>query len=148
MTVVRGEIAVMLGVLGLPLGDDRILAAIALVGPEMKVEEFDWDEVQSMYYVFHPAGTDLLFEDKVLVSAMVRTQPDSADEAYGLYPRPHDLLEGLSPTATRAEVTARLGKPERTGPNFDRYAVNGHYLHFEFDTAGRAAKLTAMLEPI
>ncbi|MFG1791957.1 hypothetical protein [Nocardia sp. NPDC049149] len=148
MTVVRGEIAVMLEVLGLRQGDDRILAAIALVGPRMEIAEFDWDEVQSKYYVFHPAGTDLLFENDVLVSAMVRTQPDSADQAYGLYPRPHDLVEGLSPTATRTEVAALLGKPERSGPNFDRYAVNGHYLHFEFDAAGHAAKLTALLEPV
>lgn len=148
MTVVRGEIAVMLGVLGLRQGDDRILAAIALVGPVMTIEEFDWGDSRSKYYVFHRAGTDLLFEDEVLVSAMVRTQPDSQDEAYGRYPRPHELLEGLSPTATRAEATAMLGRPERSGPNFDRYAVNGHYLHFEFDAAGHTAKLTALLEPI
>ncbi|MFE9580955.1 hypothetical protein ACFYO1_31580 [Nocardia sp. NPDC006044] len=148
MTVVRGEIAVLLGVLGLRQGDNRILAAIALVGPVMTIEEFDWDETRSTYYVFHPAGTDLLFEDDVLVSAMVRTQPDNQDEAYGLYPRPHDLLEGLSPNATRAEAAAMLGTPERSGPNFDRYAVNDHYLHFEFDATGRTARLTALLEPI
>lgn len=148
MTVVRGEMAVMLEVLGLRQGDDRILAAIVLVGPKMTIEEFDWGEERSTYYVFHESGTDLLFEDEVLVSAMVRTQPDHDDEAYGLYPRPHDLLDGLSPTASRTEVTALLGKPERVGPNFDRYAVNGHYLHFEFDAAGRTAKLTALLEPV
>ncbi|WP_433664114.1 hypothetical protein ACQPW1_19485 [Nocardia sp. CA-128927] len=38
MTVVGGEIAALLEVLGLRLGDDRILAAIALVGPKMTVE--------------------------------------------------------------------------------------------------------------
>lgn len=148
MTTVRGEIAVMLGALGLRQGDDRILDAIALVGPKMEVEEFDWDEVKSTYFIFRPAGTDLLFENNVLVSAMVRTQPDTDDETYGLYPRPNGLVEGLSSTAARAEVSALLGKPERTGPNFDRYEANGHYLHFEFSGDGRTAKLSALLEPV
>jgi hypothetical protein len=148
MGIVRGEMAVMLGVLGLRKGDAGILDAIVLVGPSMKVEEFDWDGEQSTYYIFPSAGTELLFENDVLVSAIVRTQPDSADETYGLYPRPNDLVEGLSPTATRPEVAALLGEPERTGPNFDRYEVNGRYLHFEFDAAGHTAKLSALLEPV
>lgn len=148
MTIISGEMAVMLGVLGLRQGDSRILEAIALVGPTMKVDEFDWGEERSTYFIFHPAGTELLFENDVLVSAMVRTQPDSQDETHGVYPRPNDLVEGLSPTATRAEVAAMLGKPERTGPNFDRYEVNGHYLHFEFDAAGHTARLSALLEPV
>ncbi|CAM4483090.1 hypothetical protein NONI108955_33715 [Nocardia ninae] len=148
MSIVTGEMAAMLNVLGLRKGDNRILDVIVLVGPEMEVEDFDWGDVQSTYYLFRRAGTELLFEDEVLVSAMVRTQPDGEDETYGLYPRPGELLEGLSPTATRTEVAAALGKPERTGPNFDRYEINDHYLHFEFDAAGRVAKLSALLEPV
>jgi len=147
MATVAGEMAVVLGVLGLRQGDSRILDAIVLVGPAMEVEKFDDDE-RSTYFIFRPAGTDLLFENDVLVSAMVRTQPDSEDETYCLYPRPNDLVEGLSPTAARAEVAALLGKPERTGPNFDRYPVNGRYLHVEFDAAGHAARLTALLDPV
>lgn len=148
MTIVRGEMAVMLDVLGFPQGDDRILEVIALVGPTMEVEEFDWHEERSTYFIFRPAGTDLLFESDVLISAIVRTQPDNEDETYGPYPRPNDLVEGLSPTATRAEVAALLGKPERAGQNFDRYEVNGHYLHFEFDATGHTAKLSALLESV
>ncbi|MFI9402035.1 hypothetical protein [Nocardia sp. NPDC052316] len=148
MPIVTGEMAAMLNVLGLRQGDKRILDVIVLLGPEMEVEHADWGEVQSTYYLFRRAGTELLFEDELLVSAMVRTQPDSEDETYGLYPRPDNLLEGLSPNATRTEVTAVLGQPERTGPNFDRYEVNDHYLHFEFDAAGRIARLSALLEPV
>ncbi|MEJ3653829.1 hypothetical protein WEH80_12670 [Actinomycetes bacterium KLBMP 9759] len=148
MAIVAGEMAVMLTVLGLRKGDDRILDVIALVGPTMEVEEFDFDGERSTYYVFRPAGTDLLFEDDVLVSTMVRTQPDVQDDTYGVYPRPTGLVDGLSPTATRREVTALLGEPERSGANFDRYEVNGRYLHVEFDAAGRAARLTALLEAV
>ncbi|QBS39456.1 hypothetical protein [Nocardia sp. CS682] len=148
MSIVTGEVAAMLNVLGLRKGDNRILDVIVLLGPEMEVEDFDWGDVQSTYYLFRRAGTELLFEDEVLVSAIVRTLPDSADETYRPYPRPGALLEGLSPNATRSEVTALLGQPERAGPNFDRYEVNNRYLHFEFDPAGRVAKLSALLEPV
>jgi len=148
MTTVTGEMAVLLDVLGNRKGDSRILEAIVLVGPTMEVEEFDFGGEKSTYYIFKPAGTDLAFENDVLEMVMVRTQPDSQDETYGLYPRPAALVDGLSPTATRAEVTAFLGNPERVGPNFDRYEVNKHYLHFEFDSNSRVARLSALLEPI
>jgi hypothetical protein len=148
MATVTGEMAVMLGVLGLRQGDGRVLDVVVLVGPAMEVDEFDWDGERSTYFIFRPNGTELLFENDVLASVMVRTQPDGADPTYGLYPRPDELIDGLSATASRAEVAALLGEPERTGPNFDRYAVNGHYLHVEFDAGGRAAMLSALLDPV
>lgn len=138
----------MLDVLGYRQGDSRILAAIALVVPDVEVEEFDFDGEKSTHLVFKPAGAELIFEDDVLVSVTVRTQPDSQDGSYGPYPRPAALVDGLSPTATRAEVAALLGDPERVGPNFDRYEANKRYLHFEFDSNGRVARITTLLEPI
>lgn len=83
----------------------------------------------------------------VLEMVMVRTQPDSPDATYGRYPRPAALIEGLAATATRAEVAAFLGAPERVGPSFDRYEVNDRYLHFEFDSSSRVARVSALLEP-
>lgn len=148
MTTVTGEMAVMLDVLGYRQGDARILDAIALVGPTMEVTKYDFDGEKSTYFLFKPAGTDLVFENDVLEMVMVRTRPDSQDATYGLYPRPAALIDGLAPTATRAEVTAFLGNPERVGPSFDRYAVNNRYLHFEFGSNGRVAKVSALLEPI
>src|ERR1043165_1046468 len=120
MTTVTGEMATLLDVLGYRQGDSRILEAIALVGPDMAVENVDFDGEKSTYFIFKPAGTDLLFEKDTLVSVMVRTQSDEQDETYGLYPRPAALIEGLPATATRPEVTAFLGQPERVEPNFDR----------------------------
>jgi hypothetical protein len=148
MTTVSGEITVLLDVLGHRQGDSRILEAIVLVGPKMEVSEYDFDGEKSTYFVFKEAGTELLFEDDVLTSVMVRTQPDPEDETYGQYPRPDDLVQGLSATATREEVTAFLGSPERSGPSFDRYEVNNRYLHFEFGGNGRVARISALLEPV
>ena len=148
MVTVTGEMAVMLDVLGLPQGDSRILEAIALVGPGMEIEEFDWGSEKSTYFIFKPAGTDLLFEDGVLASAIVRMQPDAQDPGYGLYPRPEALIDGLAPTATRAEVEDLFGVPERTGPAFVRYEANERYLHVEFNSDGRIGKLSALLEAV
>lgn len=148
MVTVTGEMAVMLDVLGLRQGDSRILEAIALVGPEMEIEEFDWGSEKSTYFIFKPAGTDLLFEDGVLASAIVRMQPDAQDPGYGLYPRPAALIDGLPPTATRDEVEAFFGVPERTEPSFVRYEANERYLHVEFNSDGRIGKLSALLEPV
>ncbi|MBL0885436.1 hypothetical protein [Myceligenerans indicum] len=148
MVTVTGEMAVMLDVLGLPQGDRRILDAIALVGPGMEIEEFDWGSERSTYFIFKPAGTDLLFEDGVLVSAIVRMHPDAQDPSYGVYPRPAALVDGLPPTATRTEVEAIFGVAERTGPNFVRYEANQRYLHVEFNADGKIGKLSALLEPV
>lgn len=148
MTTVTGEMAVMLGVLGRRQGDDRILDAISLVGPTMEVDEDDIDGEKSTYFLFKPAGTEMVFEDDVLEMIMVRTQPDDLDPSFGLYPRPAALVEGISPTATRAEVTAFLGAPERVGPSFDRFEANGRYLHFEYAANDRIAKISALLEAI
>lgn len=148
-TTVTGEIAVMLDVLGNRQGDSRILEVIVLVGcVKMDVENFDFDGEKSTHFTFKRAGTELIFENDILVSIMVRTQPNDQDEVYGAYPRPATLIDGLSPTATRAEVSALLGNPEHVGPNFDRYKVIEHYLHFEFDSNSRVARLSALLEAV
>ncbi|MDA2808400.1 hypothetical protein [Nocardiopsis suaedae] len=148
MTTVTGEAALLLDVLGHRKGDRRILDAIALLGPQTEREDFDFDGEKSTYLIFKPAGTDLLFENDVLVSITVRTHHDDHDPDYAPYPRPKALIDGLPPTATRAETAALLGPPERTGPNFDRYEANKRYLHFEFEPNGRISKLSALLEPI
>jgi len=148
ITIITGEMAVMLDALGCLQSDSRILRIIVLVGPKMEVSEFDFDGEQSTYFTFKPAGTDLLFENGVLEMIMVRTQRDGQDETYGLYPRPTALIDGLPPTALRADVAALLGNPERVGPNFDRYEVNKRYLHFEFDSDSRVSKVSALLRPV
>lgn len=151
MPTVTGEIAVMLDVLGHRQGDSRILEAIILVGPAMEVEEFDDDDgLKSTHFCFKQTGTELVFENNILVMITVRTQPDSQDgtSTYGLYPRPAALVDGLSATASRAEVTAFLGDPELAGPNFERYKVNSRYLHFEFDMHSRVTRISALLEPV
>ena len=145
METVTGEMAVMLDVLGLRRGDDRILKAFVLVGPDMAIEEFDLGNGRSTYGIFEATGTDILFKDDTLSSVIVRTQPEEEDHGYGLYPRPPALIDGLSPTATRGEVAEFFGTPERVGPNFVRYEVNDHFLHVEFNSNSRIGTLSALL---
>ena len=145
---ITGELATFLAVLGQRQGATPILDAIVLVGPQMETESFDWgDDQVSTYFAFTDAGTDLIFENDVLTSSIIRTQPDPEDESYGVYPRPDALIDGLPMSADRAQVAAMFGSPERTGPDFDRYQVNGHYLRFGF-RGDRIATLSPMLEPV
>ncbi|WP_414942869.1 hypothetical protein [Amycolatopsis sp. cmx-11-51] len=113
-----------------------------------KNTEHDFDGAKSTHFLFKLAGTELVFEDDVLKMFTVRTQPDGRDDNFGLYLRPAMLVDGISSTATRAEVAELLGNPERVGPNFDRYEVNEHYLHFEFGSNDRFARISALLEAI
>ncbi|WP_414938316.1 hypothetical protein [Amycolatopsis sp. cmx-11-51] len=119
-------------------GDSRILEAIVLMGAH-------FDGENSTHLLFKPVGTEMAFEEDVLEMSMVRTRPD---DTYGWYPRPAALVKGLSPTATRAEVIALLGDPERVGPPFGRYEVNKHCAHFEFDSHDRVARISALLEAL
>jgi hypothetical protein len=50
--------------------------------------------------------------------------------------------------ATRDEVEAFFGVPERTESSFVRYEVNERYPHVEFTSEGRIGKLSALLEPV
>lgn len=49
------------------------------------------------------------------------------------YPYSSVLVEGLDENSTIAEARELLGTPEREGPAYLRYVVDGRYLHLEFD---------------
>lgn len=136
-----GEMTAMLDVLGLPLGDDRALEAMALVGLPTERDEFRDSGLDRTYLVAREAGTDFVFNDGELTSVIVRTQPKGD---YAAYPRPDALIDGLAGTATRDEVLARFGEPVKSTAASDRFAIDGRFLHFEYDATGHVARLTAM----
>ncbi len=136
-----GELTTFLAVLGLEQGDERILDAIALVDLPTDEQGYLRDDGTTVDYLsMRPSGTDFAFTNGVLSSISIRTQsmPD-----YGVYPRPDSLIDGLDSTATREEVAALLGAPERSGPAWDRYPSDDHFLHFEY-REGRIALVTVM----
>lgn len=79
---------------------------------------------------------------------MVQIRSCGDGETCGLYPRPAALVDGVSPASSRADVAALFGTPERSRPTFDRYEVESGYLHVEFDSNSRVAKLSVLLEPV
>lgn len=145
---VTGEVALMLDALGCRQGDGRILDVITLVGPGLEIETFEVDGERSTYFTFRSAGTDLIFEDDILVSVTVWTREDGRAGNQGVYPRPAALVDGLPLAALRTEVTALLGVPERVGAHFDRFAEDRGYLHVEFDGDGRVTRISTLLEPV
>ncbi|GAA2175367.1 hypothetical protein GCM10009846_24960 [Agrococcus versicolor] len=141
MIRLRGEIAAMLRVLGLPQGHGDVLDAIALAGRPGEVDGFLRDDgTTADYLVLRSVGTELRWIDGALASVLIRTQPE---EGYGTHPRPHALIDGLSATATRQEVRDALGAPEASAPRWDRYRVEGGYVLFRFADE-RTSRITVM----
>lgn len=140
---ISGELTTMLGVLGLEQGDGGALDAMALVGMPSETSEFVEGGTTQLYLTARDSGTDFLFEDRRLTTVIIRTQPKAK---YGAYPRPDALIDGLSGTASRDDVRDALGAPEWSSPAADRFLVDDRYVHFEYDAAGRIARITVMTE--
>lgn len=128
---VAGEIRTYLDALGMHPGDERLTAVLDLPGPTTDTnEQRDADGTVVFHLAARPDGTEFMFAGERLVAVFLGTQPR---EAWGVYPRADELVDGLSGTATRAEVRARLGEPVWEKEASDRFAVDGHYLQFEYD---------------
>lgn len=127
---VEGEIAVYLDALGMHPTDARLTPVLDLPGPTTDTNE---QREPGGNIVFHLAarsnGTEFMFSGEQLVSVFLGTQPR---EAWGVYPRPDALIDGLSGTATRAEVRERLGEPVWASPTDDRFRVGDDYLQLHY----------------
>lgn len=63
------------------------------------------------------------------------------------YPRPTEFVRGATVTSTKADITALLGEPEKSGDSHVRYVVEGRYVHFGFDAeTGTLDQITLMAE--
>lgn len=52
------------------------------------------------------------------------------------YPRPDDLISGLTPDSSPHDALALLGEPERQGSSWVRYVRDGRYVRLGFSDAG------------
>ncbi|WP_408896614.1 hypothetical protein ACJ5H2_16970 [Nocardioides sp. R1-1] len=127
---VTGEIRTYLDALGMDPNDPALTAVLDLPGPTTDTNE---QREADGNVVFHLAarsnGTEFMFSHNQLVAVFIGTQPR---EAWGVYPRPDQLIDGLSGTATREEVRARFGEPVWHKDDSDRFQVGQDYLQFEY----------------
>lgn len=121
-------------------GGDPSADLVVLLGGQFEATPTDrYDGTDSAYWCFHEAGTELLWIDTVLSSAEIFVQGD-AENGYAPYPR--QLFAELLNAATRTEVEATLGVPDRSGQwqgaKWIRYDQDaGNRLRFQFDDSGQ-----------
>lgn len=128
--MITGEIEAYLTALGMHPTDERLTAVLDLPGPTTDTNE---EREAGGNVVFHLAarsnGTEFMFSGEQLVAVFLGTQPR---EAWGVYPRPEALIDGLSGTASRDEVRALLGEPVWQKEDADRFEVDGDYLQLQY----------------
>jgi hypothetical protein len=125
-----GEITTYLAALGLRPDDPALTPVLDLPGPTTDHSEHrQADGNIEFHLAARTSGTEFMFSHERLVAVLIGTQPRPAWDAY---PRPDQLIEGLSGTATREEVRARFGRPVWEKESSDRFEVGGNYLQFEY----------------
>lgn len=140
---IAGDLQTMAGALGRPVTDERVLRAMTLVGLPVERSEFDVGPSKRTYLTAQDGLAEFLFEDGTLLTIFVFTQPA---EDRGAYPAADALIEGLSGTATRAEVLERFGEPEWSNAQADRFEIDGEYFVRFGYADGRVEKITLMRE--
>jgi hypothetical protein len=142
--IIDGVLHTLTRALRKPIDAPEVVEAMAIAGFPATRETFDLGDQQRVYYSTPGNAVQFLFEDGALRTIFVATQGDASTDAFE---RADELIEGLSGTATRAEVRALLGTPEWTSEDpteeADQFAVDDFFQHFIF-VDDRIARITAM----
>ena len=139
----HGEITTFTDALGSAMTDEPALAAFAAVDLPASRSDYDLGDTHRTYLKAEDKGVEFVFEDGLLRTVFIATV-DSPTRA--AYPRPDALIDGLSGTASRAEVLARFGEPEWTSDEADRFQwAAACYARFAYED-GRVVKISVMRE--
>ncbi|WP_425845030.1 hypothetical protein [Agrococcus sp. TSP3-2-1] len=140
---IAGDLHTMASALGQPVTDERVLRAMTLVGLPVERSEFDVGPSKRTYLTAEQGLGEFLFEDGALDTVFLYTQPA---EGRGAHPAADSLIEGLSGTATRAEVLERFGEPEWSNAEADRFEIDGAYFVRFGYADDRVEEVTVMRE--
>ncbi len=119
--MITGGIETYLTALGMHPTDARLTAVLDLPGPTTDTnEEREAGGNVVLHFAARSSGTEFMFSGEQLVAVFLGTQPR---EAWGVYPGPDALIDGLSGTATRAEAREHLGEPLWESATDDRLRI-------------------------
>ena len=124
--IINGVLHTLTRALRKPIDAPEVVDAMAIAGFPATKETFDLGEQQRVYYSTPDSAVQFLFEDGVLRTVFVATQDDGSTAAFA---RADELIDGLSGTASRAEVR--------------EFAVDDVFQHVIF-VDDRMARITAM----
>lgn len=137
---ITGEITTMLDALGRPIDDERVQAALALVGETVEDEHKEGRTTYLMLSAFAD-GTVISLKNGKVDKIVTRLQQESR---YGIYPRPSAIIEGIDASSDRAAVGAVLGEPLTTRPDWDMFASGKRRVHIRYRD-GHVARITALV---
>lgn len=128
----------------------RVLVAADVLTASTEENLEEGEPVQS-FLSGSAAGYQLLHYSGRVATAFLYAEP-----AHGFAAFPHPLPGGLPRGATRADVLARFGTPERSGEPFtcnilgrqgawDRFVVDGIYIHFQYTEPEQRVRLVSVM---
>lgn len=127
---VTGEIRAYLDALGMHPSDERLTAVLDLPGA---TTDTNTETDAEGHVVFHLAarsgGTEFMFAGEQLVTVFIGLLPR---EAWGVYPRPDALIDGLPGGSTRDDARALLGEPVWQSEVADRFRVGEDHLQLQY----------------
>ncbi|MGI6877734.1 hypothetical protein [Microbacterium sp. gxy059] len=143
-TSLTGEITTVLGALGQDAFDPGGLELLTLAGATYDDESYPGE----VYRTFPHTGITVVYEKKrAAMSAQAVFLYIAPQDGASAYLTPDQLIDGLPlTTATRDDIRGFLGDAVCSEELFDIFAVEGGYLHIEFDADGALRQVTAMQE--
>jgi hypothetical protein len=141
----------LLTVIGLPVNSGAVLALVAADRLAASVEPECWSVPRREYLSGLASGYALTHAEGRVVNVAIYAEPA---EGFTTFPGP--LPGGLPRGATREEVRARFGTPERSGEAvtitglgrqgaWDRFAVDGVRVHFQYTEPGKRVRLVSVM---
>ena len=141
----------LLAVVGSPVNSAAVRALVAADGLTASDEPEGWSVPRRSYLSGPAAGYALTHALDRVTTAVLYAEPA---EGFAVFPSP--LPGGLSGRATRRDVLARFGAPERSGEAttvtglgpqgaWDRFAVGGLRVHFQYTVAGELVRRVSVM---
>lgn len=127
---VTGEIRAYLDALGMHPSDERLPAVLDPPGATTDTStEADAEGHVVFRLAARSGGTGFMFAGEQLGTVFIGLLPR---EAWGVYPRPDALIDGLSSGSTRGDARALLGEPIWESEDADRFRVGEDHLQLQY----------------
>ena len=142
----------LLAAVGAPVDSELVRALVAADGLVASVEPEGWSVPRRGYLAGPGAGYQLAHALGRVTTVFVYAEPD---EGFAAFPGPL-LHTGLPADATRAEVRARLGPPERSGEEttvaglgrqgaWDRFVLGAVRVHVQYAAGADRVRLVSLM---
>ena len=119
--------------IGLTKDDPALAAFVRAIPHAPRHDEFGGLKIEH----FPEDGLSLYFDERERLTSVFLFSGRSAEASR--YPGP--LPEGVSFDFGRGDAVLKFGRPDRSGPDWDRFVRDGRVIHFRYADAGTSTDL-------